>query len=401
MIDVQQAYKIVMQHALKPEVITLPLENCQGKVLQESLHADRDFPPFDRVTMDGIAYRFDAVQQHELLPVESMQVAGISPYTLQDRQACIEVMTGAVTPIQTDTVSRYEDVEFVEKDGKKYARLLEMPRQKGQNIHTQGLDEKEGAELLKPGVIIGPAEIAVAASVGKNQLQVSQPPSVGIISTGDELVGIETQPAPYQIRRSNTYALYAALQQMKIAASMYHWEDEKDAIQQGLAETLEKHDVLIMSGGVSKGKKDFVPEALEKLGVEKLFHRVKQKPGKPFWFGKNDKQKVVFALPGNPVSTFMCFHRYVKPWLLASIEAKEKPICFAELAGEIRFPPPLTYFMQVKLESRQDGKLLAYPEEGQGSGDFANLLACDAFMQLPPEKEIFQIGEAYPILWYR
>lgn len=401
MIDVQQALEIVMQHTLQPKTDSLPLEECPGKVLQESIYADRDFPPFDRVTMDGIAYRFDSVKEGALLEVESLLAAGTPSSTLEDSQACIEVMTGAVCPVNADTVTRYEDVEFVEKEGKKYARLLELPKKKGQNIHQKGLDEKEGTELLRPGVIIGPAEIAVAASVGKSHLMVSQNPGIGIISTGDELVGIDEQPAPYQIRRSNSYALYAALQQMGITAHLYHFADEKDIIQEGLKRALEKHDVLIMSGGVSKGKKDYVPEVLETLGVEKQFHRVKQKPGKPFWFGKSPKHKVVFALPGNPVSTFMCFHRYVKPWLLTSMGIKESKQYFAELAGEIKFSPPLTYFTQVKLESTTDGKLLAYPEEGQGSGDFANLLSCDAFMQLPPEKEVFGPGEVYPVLIYR
>ncbi|MEK6478744.1 molybdopterin molybdotransferase MoeA [Catalinimonas sp. 4WD22] len=401
MIDVQQAIEIVMQHTLQPKSEALPLEECQGKVLQESIYADRDFPPFDRVTMDGIAYLFDSVKEGALLEVESLLAAGTPPSTLEDAQACIEVMTGAVCPVNADTVTRYEDVEFLEKEGKKYAKLLELPKKKGQNIHQQGLDEIEGTELLESGVIIGPAEIAVAASVGKSHLLVSQNPSIGIISTGDELVGVEEKPEPYQIRRSNSYALYAALQQMGITAHFYHFADEKDIIQQGLKSALEKHDVLIMSGGVSKGKKDYVPEVLETLGVEKQFHRVKQKPGKPFWFGKSQKHKVVFALPGNPVSTFMCFHRYVKPWLLASSGTTQDKPYYAELAGEIKFPPPLTYFTQVKLESAPDGKLLAYPEEGQGSGDFANLLACDAFMQLPPDKEVFSPGEVYPVLLYR
>ncbi|MDF9798259.1 molybdopterin molybdotransferase [Catalinimonas alkaloidigena] len=401
MIDVEQAYETVMQHVLSPGTENLPLEKCQGKVLQESIHADRDFPPFDRVTMDGIAYRYDHVEEGELLEVESLLAAGVPPLTLQDEQACMEVMTGAVCPVNADTVTRYEDVEFIEKEGKKYAKFLELPKKKGQNIHRQGLDEIEGTELLAAGVVIGPAEIAVAASVGKTQLKVSQSLHVGIISTGDELVGIDEKPKPYQIRRSNSYALYAALQQLGITASIYHFADEKDIIREGLGNALTKHNVLIMSGGVSKGKKDYVPEVLEALGVEKLFHRVKQKPGKPFWFGKSPRHKVVFALPGNPVSTFMCFHRYVKPWILASMGIKESKLYFAELAGEIKFPPPLTYFTQVKLESKTDGKLLAYPEEGQGSGDFANLLACDAFMQLPPEKEVFSSGEVYPVLIYR
>jgi len=405
MIDVQEAYTCVMQNALSPQIESLPLEKCQSKILQESIYADRDFPPFDRVTMDGIAYRFEAIKdkdsQEVLLEVKSLQTAGVAAHVLENTQACIEVMTGAVCPTNADTVTRYEDIEFVEKEGKRYARLMHVPKAKGQNVHTQGLDEKAGTELIKAGVSIGPAEVAVAASVGKSVLKVSKPLSIGIISTGDELVGIDEQPAPFQIRRSNTYALLAALQQMHLQAQLYHLADEKNIILEGLRKALSKHDVLIMSGGVSKGKKDYVPEVLEELGVKKLFHRVKQKPGKPFWFGKNKEQKLVFALPGNPVSTFMCFHRYVKPCLLASMGSQIAPHYFAELSTEVKFSPPLTYYMQVKISSTSEGKLLATPHEGQGSGDFANLLSCDAFMELPPEKNEFKQGEAYPIIFYR
>ncbi len=182
---------------------------------------------------------------------------------------------------------------------------------------------------------------------------------------------------------------------------MYHLADDKSTIQSGMEEALIKHDVLILSGGVSKGKKDYVPEVLENLGMEKLFHRVKQKPGKPFWFGKNLNNKVVFALPGNPVSTFMCFNRYFKPWLLRSMGAEDKPLPCAKLTADIHFKPPLTYFMQVKLQGSEDGNLLATPYEGQGSGDFANLLDCDAFMMLPDDRSEFKAGEVYPVVVYR
>jgi molybdopterin molybdotransferase len=400
MIDAQEAYRTVLENHLPLKTIELPITEVQGHVLQESIYADRDFPPFDRVSMDGIAYCFESAKA-DRFPVEGMQPAGSPPMQLNASDACLEVMTGAMLPENTDTVTRYEDVEFFEENGQKYARLTVKPEKKGQNVHARGLDEKAGTELIRAGRIIGPAEIAVAASVGKHILKVSLRPSIGIISTGDELVDVDQQPAPYQIRRSNTYALQAALLQMGILADMYHLADDKSTIQSGMEEALIKHDVLILSGGVSKGKKDYVPEVLENLGMEKLFHRVKQKPGKPFWFGKNLNNKVVFALPGNPVSTFMCFNRYFKPWLLRSMGAEDKPLPCAKLTADIHFKPPLTYFMQVKLQGSEDGNLLATPYEGQGSGDFANLLDCDAFMMLPDDRSEFKAGEVYPVVVYR
>jgi molybdopterin molybdotransferase len=401
MIDALEAYRIVMQHQQQPKIIELPLTEVQGHILQESVYADRDFPPFDRVSMDGIAYQFDQGIQQDRLVVEGVQMAGSPVKHLNQPTACLEVMTGAMLPENTDTVTRYEDVEFFEEAGKKYARLTVKPEKRAQNVHGQGIDEKAGTELIKPGRMLGPTEIAVAASVGKSRLKVNLRPNIGIISTGDELVDVHQHPKPYQIRRSNTYAIQAALQQMGIQSDMYHLADDKITIQAGMEEALIKHDALILSGGVSKGKKDYVPEALESLGVEKVFHRVKQKPGKPFWFGKNADNKVIFAFPGNPVSTFMCFNRYFKPWLMYSMGTEEQSLSHATLTADISFKPSLTYFMQVKLNHSQGGILQATPEEGQGSGDFANLLACDAFMMLPDEKSEFKVGEVYPVIVYR
>lgn len=401
MIDAQEAYRIVLDNHLPLKIIELPITEVQGHVLQESIFADRDFPPFDRVSMDGIAYQFDQAGKQDRFVIEGTQMAGSPVTQLTHADACLEVMTGAMLPENTDTVTRYEDVSFFEENGQKYARLAVKPEKKGQNVHPQGFDQKAGTELLKPGSILGPAEIAVAASVGKSRLKVGLRPSIGIISTGDELVDVNQQPKPYQIRRSNTYALQAALQQMGFLADMYHLADDKTTIQAGMEEALIKHDVLILSGGVSKGKKDYVPEVLEGLGMKKLFHRVRQKPGKPFWFGKNLHDKVVFALPGNPVSTFMCFYRYFKPWLMRSMGAAVKPLAYAKLTADVHFKKPLTYFMQVKLSNGNDGSLEATPQEGQGSGDFANLLACDAFMMLPDDRSEFQAEEAYPVVVYR
>ena len=143
----------------------------------------------------------------------------------------------------------------------------------------------------------------------------------------------------------------------------------------------ETSKVIVLSGGVSKGKFDYVPAVLEEIGVRKLFHRVNQRPGKPFWFGASDKGVTVFALPGNPVSTYMCFYRYIKPWILKSMKMDLSPSS-AVLAKDFKGPQGLTYFLQVNVKL-ENGKLMAYPDPGGGSGDFANLKNVTGFLELP------------------
>jgi molybdopterin molybdotransferase len=158
------------------------------------------------------------------------------------------------------------------------------------------------------------------------------------------------------------------------------------------------HDIVVLSGGVSKGKFDFVPNALERLGVKKIFHQVNQRPGKPFWFGKSEKQ-TVFALPGNPVSTYLCFYRYIKPWLeqCLGLPALKKQ---AILATDFTFKPSLTYFLQVSVKYEQ-GKLLAYPDAGGGSGDFVNLKEVDGFLELQADRSDFKAGEIFNYYSFR
>ena len=145
------------------------------------------------------------------------------------------------------------------------------------------------------------------------------------------------------------------------------------------------------------GKFDYIPQALADLDVVKVFHKVKQRPGKPFWFGKHDDGAVVFAFPGNPVATFMCLHRYFIPWLQQSLGLHDTPKAYAILNDNLEFTPELKYFLQVKLQNDEQGRLLADPVEGNGSGDFANLADTDAFMELPADKTSFKKGEVYRI----
>ncbi|HRW99930.1 MAG TPA: molybdopterin-binding protein, partial [Cyclobacteriaceae bacterium] len=190
-----------------------------------------------------------------------------------------------------------------------------------------------------------------------------------------------------------------AFQRHGCTSTRFHLQDDQDEITNGLNKIIEQHDVIVLSGGVSKGKFDYVPDALNKLGIEKHFHKVRQRPGKPFWFGSRNN-KTVFALPGNPVSTFMCFYRYIEPWLFNSL-GLSAPEQKAQLNSDFEFKDDnLTYFLQVALKN-SDGRLIATPIPGGGSGDFANLKDVSAFMELPEGKKVFKKGEVYPVYSFR
>jgi molybdopterin molybdotransferase len=395
MISVNEALRIIQENAFVPSISEVPLLDSLGKILAENIVADRDFPPFDRVAMDGVAislkpYRGGGnvnLKIDEWQPIiEATQYAGEPQKHLSKPKNCMEVMTGAVLPWGCAAVVRYEDLEIEEVDGSKYVKFM-IPQRKiedWQNIHRQGSDRKQGDILLQKGMKISPAEIAVMASVGKDKVLVEIPPRVAVISTGDELVEITTNPEPYQIRMSNSYMLAGALAQIGIKADLFQLTDDKVLLFNKLQGILQNHDILLLSGGVSAGKKDFIPEILTDLGVKKLFHKVAQKPGKPFWFGKS------FALPGNPVSTFLCFCKYFLN------QKKEEVI----LDKDVFFKPDLTYFVPVKTYF-QDGKMMASPLEGSGSADFANLTDCDGFVELSADNQEFRSGEVFGFIRFR
>ncbi|MEZ4947609.1 MAG: molybdopterin molybdotransferase MoeA [Cyclobacteriaceae bacterium] len=395
MVSVSEATSIIESHLYSPSQEIIPITVALNRVLAEPILADRDFPPFNRVAMDGIAIQFDQFKKgNHTFEIEDIAPAGVSQKVLIHKTNCLEVMTGAPLPANTDTVIRYEDLDIKDKK----ATILISVINANQNVHPQGQDAQQNQVLLKEGTQLSPSEIALMASVGKSQVLVKSIPKAAIISTGDELVDINDTPQAHQIRRSNSYALQAGLKSMGCEAHLFHIKDEKEEIKKEMAGILEQHDLIILSGGVSKGKFDFIPEVLELLGVKKHFHKVKQKPGKPFWFGSVGN-KTVFALPGNPVSTYMCFYRYIQPWLRKSWGLNTAPE-FATLATDYQFNGDLTYFLQVNIINEL-GVQVAYPMTGGGSGDFANLKEVNAFMELPEEKIGFKKGEAYPVFFFR
>jgi len=394
MITVEQAEKLVLAEAKDFGNEKVPFEKALGRVLAEDIVADRDLPPFNRVTMDGIAISYKAIENGiTQFAIKTTQAAGDDPIEIDNPGECIEIMTGAALPKSLDTVIPYEQVEVV--DGKVILSTTNIKQ--GQSLHLRGTDKRKGDVIIPARRMITPSFINTIASVGKTELLVKKLPRVIVVSSGDELVDIDQEPSPIQIRKSNSYTIQAALDKHQLQADLLHIPDDFEITREKLAHCLANYDVILMTGGISMGKFDYIPKALNEMGVKTIFHKVSQRPGKPFWFGKHRNGVLVFAFPGNPVATFMCLHRYFLTWLDRSVGLPEKRVICGVLNQDFVFKPELQYFLQVKLHYGKDGRLMADPVEGNGSGDFANLADTDAFMELPLERSEFKQGEVFRI----
>jgi len=276
----------------------------RGAVLRENIYAERDQPPFDRVAMDGIALDSTAVSEGaRRLHIQATQAAGDPPLSLGTPTSCIEVMTGAMMPAGCDSVVPVEQIAILEGEAELAADVTVEP---WQNVHRRGTDTRQGTLLVSNGVRLRAPEIAIAASAGMARIRVSSQPMLAVISTGNELIEPGEPILPHQVRRSNAYAIVAALRQQgfqRVADD--HIVDDAPELKRRLKFHLETHDVLVLSGGVSMGKLDLVPKVLDELGVHTVFHKVAQRPGKPMWFGVASSGAAVFALPGNP-SRHLC-----------------------------------------------------------------------------------------------
>ena len=385
---------------LTDRATVLPVEQCPltasiGRVLRETVVADRDLPPHDRVTMDGIAVAGTALQRGERpLRIEGEARAGEVRKQLRDSDdGALRVMTGAVLPAGSDTVIRSEDLRL---GGDRAWLEPQAPITPGQNVHRQGSDTRAGTTVLTPGRRISAADIAVLASVGRAEVTVGRRPRVAVISTGDELVEIGRPIAAHQVRRSNIHTVATALLALGYEVDARHLPDDADQLAAGVSAALSDHDVLITTGAVSQGSADFLPGVYERLGVACYLHGVRQRPGKPLWVGGTGAGQRVFALPGNPVSVMMCLYRYVVPFLAAAEGAAPAPAMQATLAEEVRFPPPLTLFLPVLLFAG-GGTLSARPSPAQNSGDFLALVGTDGFLQLAADRAHFAAGTVLPL----
>jgi molybdopterin molybdotransferase len=368
-----------------------PLNECIGRTLREDIYAERDNPPFDRVCMDGIAIRSDALvrgQRH--FTIQATQPAGAPALTLSSPAGAIEVMTGAITPRGTDCVIPLEEYDLV---GGTVSLKDTASGEPYRNVQRRGSDSQLGVPMLRIGMRLGAPEIGVVASAGRAAISVSKQPKFTVISTGDELVEPGQPIEEHQVRRSNAYAVTGALRKHGFEhVSNDHIVDSEEALRERLVRHLAEQDVLILSGGVSKGKFDLVPKALKSLDVEEVFCQVAQRPGLPMWFGVGPSGQAVFGLPGNPVATLMCLMRYVVPAINAAMGACEQTTETVILAAPIKRGRPTTSFVPVSIQYSRRGLYSAMPRIPNGSGDFLALAGTDGFVELPPQADAYPEG---------
>ncbi len=401
MLDVASAAAEILGRAKPLSTELTALEHLSGRILAEPIYAERDQPPFDRVTMDGIAVRFERGRKRWRLA--GRQLAGQPPSKLATLGDAIEIMTGAVRPHGADTIIPNEHYSVISGSGGDEIMLESgyQPRA-GQHLHARASDHVAGTLLVDQGARIGPAEVAIIASAGRTAVTTFRMPRVAVVATGDELVAAGDPIQPHEIRLSNAPALVAALGAIGLVDSeWHHLPDNKTVLGDALATIIDANDVVLLSGGVSRGKADYVPEVLEALGATCHFHRVAQKPGKPLWFGSTANGCLVFGLPGNPVSTLACFCRYVRPALMNLKGQTDRPVSTVKLGAQWQFSPKLTALVPVVISSDDSGVTWAKPLGTNTSGDFTALAGADGFVELPAADSVFEAGRTVAFFGWR
>ncbi len=391
MIEPRAAETLISEHLACLPIESLPVSQCAGAVLRENIYAERDQPPFDRVAMDGVALASSAVAGgRRRFRLQATQAAGEPPTALTSDENCVEVMTGAVLPGGCDAVVPFEQLH---SDGGFVAIQETLDIAPWKNVHRRASDRSQGALLLVAGSVLNAPEIAVAASAGMARVRVSSQPAIVVVSTGNELVEPGDPIAPHQIRRSNAYAVVAALRQrgfQRVADD--HLQDDAQQLRERLRLHLHTHEVMILSGGVSMGRFDLVPKALEDIGVRCVLHGVSQRPGRPMWYGTTNEGHSVFALPGNPVSTLVCLVRYVIPALYAAMGMPAATRERIALSAPIHWETQMTGFVPVRVLNDDWARPWATPCPTNSSGDFASLAMTDGFVELPPGPADFAKG---------
>lgn len=391
LIDTETARRLIFEHVPHVPAVACPLAQCAGRVLRQTIHADRPFPPFNRAMMDGYAIRASDISVVDAFTVTTQIAAGTPEAAIGAMPgACAEIMTGAVVPRNADCVLPYEATQRIDQNTMRLQ--VETTHAAGDYIHPLGSDHPAGQDLLHPGVRLNCHAIAVAATCGYSELQASAIPSIAIISSGDELVDIDDQPAPHQIRRSNDIAIEAALANAQLPARVRsHLPDAADIVQAQLERLIQDHDFVILSGGISKGKKDYIPSALEALGMDCHFHGVAQQPGKPMGFWTNDRC-AVFALPGNPISTLSCLHHYVIPGMH---HAQHRNAPALRQTVKITQAAPVRKDLTVFLPVTRKENNQAVPCPSHNSGDLVSILASDGYIIIPAGIAEVTVGSSY------
>ncbi|OHB71769.1 MAG: hypothetical protein A2W23_00525, partial [Planctomycetes bacterium RBG_16_43_13] len=387
MLTVAQASELIFKDVPPREVVTLPLADSLACVLAEDVSSDINMPPFDKSAMDGYAViASDTAKTPATLEIVEELPAGKFPTKTVAKGQCAKIMTGAPIPKGADAVVMVEKTEAI---GANKVKILSSAKV-GQNICEFAEDLKEGEVVLKSGSLIRPQEIGVLAAVGRAEVRVYKKPHVAVISTGDELVEVAEKPTKGQIRNSNSYSVSAQVLAMGLECdNLGVARDTKGEIRHKIAEGLER-DVLIISGGVSVGEYDFVTEALAAEGVECVMHQVAIKPGRPFYFGKKGVKRV-FALPGNPASTFVIFEVFVRPFLglMYGNNACGRPILRAEMKVAFTKTSDRVQYIPGKIiYDSETARYFVEPIFWHGSADIFALTRADCLIIIPPNSAV-------------
>ncbi len=389
LITPDEADKIIRKHLFVLADERVVLDKATRRVLSKALKADRNFPAGNLSTMDGIAISHRAIIKNiSEFKILGTQPAGTKPLKINKLSECIEITTGALLNKSLDTVIPYEDLLIADNQ----ARLKIRSVIKGQHVRLRASDRAKGDIVLQKNARLQPKDIAICASIGVDKIPVYKKIDLMVIATGNELTSSSKKPKNYQIRASNNYLLTTALKNYSNRINYKILKDDKELLKNDIRSSLRKHDCLILSGGVSKGRYDFIPQILFDLGANILFHGVNQKPGKPFLFATLGN-KIIFALPGNPVSSTLCLYRYIVPWLnlLQNQEAKETKI---QLNFDIKNKLSKTWFVPVSTQQIKSGATLATRVKNNSSGDLTSLVNCDGFIELPPSAKIYKKGSS-------
>ena len=393
MLSFEEARNIIITHAHSFGEELIDINDVYGRVLAEAIKADRDYPPFNRASMDGYAIKKSDWDNglSEFVIAETVYAGKISKHIINTGE-CYKIMTGAAVPMHADIVIRREDVS----EAKNNITLLQRELKAFQNIARQGEDIKQDISILQQPAKCTAPVIGLLASLGKNNVLVKKLPTVSIITTGDEVVDVTDKVDPVQIRNSNAYTIKALLKQWNILpSSVSHMPDEIGQLLSAITAAKE-NDIIILSGGVSEGDADYVPSVLKESGAVEIFHKVAIKPGKPFWFGKFADGAVVFALPGNPLSCMVTFKLFIELFLSCSF-GLDKPLPLSLPFNGTRIKKSsLDEFFPVKISGNPSS---VGPIHFNGSGDITALITADGIARHP--RDITELSQGMLIDLYR
>jgi len=400
MLTFEQARQEVISQISKtnrpPATVNLGVWDALSYVLAQDLISDRNYPPFDRATRDGYAVRAsESIAGAKLACIGEIKAGDALTQPLE-KGTCIQIMTGAPVPPESDAVVM---IEYTSRE-KEFIHFQQAAT-KGQNIVRAGSETAKDQSLLQPGTRLGYAELGLAAQIGATELRCAKKPRVAILSTGDEIVPIDASPGPFQIRNSNSVSLAAQVRDaggepIILGNASDRIESLGDKIQRGLQE-----DLLVLSGGVSMGKYDLVEDVLKSLGATFYFDAVAIRPGKPAVFAMCN-EKPVFGLPGNPVSTMVTFELLVVPAidLLSGAPARPLPFLKATLAEALKEKPGMTHFLPARVQF-DSGEARVKPLPWQGSGDTVTMAKANCFLVVAADIQTLAAGENVNVLMRR